>query len=265
QILALQFVVKHYVRKAAPLGLLSDDQALPQPHAFPSSCTLYFDSQVTTRILSEAKRRQVTVNDLLARDLFLALHDWRQRHGVKSKGEWLRFFVPINERTTDDEALSAANIMSAIFLERHPQHLTNPESLLQSIQAEMQMHKRGQHGFLFIAAQALMKLMPRLRHRVIRQGKCVSSCVFTNLGIILSRTPLPRRDGKLAIGETILDKVDFIAPVRPLTAAAFCIYTYAGGLAVNLHFDPRSISRRQADELQELFRLKIHDSLNSAV
>ena len=265
QILALQFVVKHYVRKAAPLGLLSDDQALRQPHAFPSSCTLYFDSQVTTCILSEAKRRKVTVNDLLARDLFLALHDWRLRHGVKSKNEWLRFFVPINERTTDDEAQSAANIISAIFLERHPQHLTDPESLLQSIQTEMQMHKRGQHGFLFIAAQALLKLMPRLRNRVIRQGKCVSSCVFTNLGIILSRTPLPRRDGKLAIGETVLDKVDFIAPLRPLTVAAFCIYTYAGGLTVNLHFDPRSISRRQADELLELFRRKIHDSLDKAV
>jgi hypothetical protein len=207
----------------------------------------------------------VTVNDLLARDLFLAIHEWRGQHGAASGNEWLRFFVPINQRTTEDETISAANIMSAVFLERHPRQMTDAESLLRSIHTEMQVHKRSQHGFLFIAAQALMKHLPRLRHRVIRQGKCVSSCVFTNLGIILSRTPLPRRDGKIAIGEIVLDKVDFIAPVRPLTAAAFCIYTYAGGLAVNLHFDPRSISRRQADELQELFRRKIHDSLNSAV
>lgn len=265
QILGLHIVGKHFVRKAAPLGLLSVDQPLQQTTAFPSPCTTYFDRQITACILSETKRRRVTVNDLLARDLFLAIHEWRTQHGAELKDEWLRFFVPINQRTTEDETISAANIMSAVFLERNQRQLRDAESLLQSIQAEMQVHKRSQHGFLFIAAQALMKKMPRLRNRVIRRGKCVSSCVFTNMGIILSRTPLPRREGKLTIGEIVLDRVDFVAPLRPLTAAAFCVYTYAGGLTVNLHFDPRSISRMHADELLELFRRKIHDSVNSAV
>ena len=264
QILALHIVAKHFVRKAAPLGLLSGDQALQQSPAFPSPRTFSFDCQVTTRILSEARRRKVTVNDLLARDLFLAIHDWRTQHGVKSENEWLRFFMPINQRTTDDETLSAANIMGAVFLERNRRHMTDADSLLQSIKADMQRHKHNQNGFLFNAALALMKRIPRLRNQVLRQNKCMSSCVFSNLGIILNRTPLPRRDGKLAIGEMILDQVDFIAPLRPLTAAAFCVYTYAGRLTVNLHFDPRSISRPQADSLLELFTGKIHESLKSA-
>ncbi|MEJ7593068.1 MAG: hypothetical protein WKF77_16095 [Planctomycetaceae bacterium] len=264
QILGLHFVVRHFVRKATPLGLLSDDQTLQQPPAFPSPRSFSFDTQVTTCILSEARRRKVTVNDLLTRDLFLAIHDWRTQNGVKSENEWLRLFMPVNQRTTDDETLSAANIMGAVFLERNRRHMTNADSLLQSIKSAMQSHKHNQNGFLFIAALALMKRIPRLRNQVLHQKKCLSSCVFSNLGVILNRTPLPRRDGKLAIGDMILDQVDFIAPLRPLTAAAFCVYTYAGRLTLNLHFDPRSISKLQADSLLELFTRKIHESLKSA-
>ena len=264
QTLGLHIVGKFFVRKAVPLGLLPRDQALHQPVVFPAPCTFNFDCQVTSRILSEARRRNVTVNDLLARDLFLAIHDWRTQQGVKSQNEWLRFFVPINQRTADDECLSAANIMGAVFLERNRRQLTNPESLLRSIQTEMQIHKRSQHGFLFIAAHALMQRIPGLRNQVIGQDKCVSSCVFSNLGVILGRTPLPRHDGKLAIGDIVLEEVNFIALSRPLTAAAFCVHTYAGRLTVDLHFDQRSISKAQANELLHTFIRKIQESLKPA-
>ena len=264
QILALQLIVKHFVRKAAFLGLYSGDQKLQQPPVFPLPCIFYFDRQETSCILSEAKRRKVTVNDLLARDLFLAIHEWRRQNGVRLENEWLRFFMPINERTPEDETLSAANIMSAVFLERNRRQLTNADLLLQSINVEMQRHKRGHDGLLFNAALALMKRMPFLRDHVIRRGKCMSSCVFSNLGVILNRTPLPRKNGRLAIGEIVLDKVDFIAPLRPLTAAAFCVYTYAGGLTFNLHFDPRSISKLQANQLLEMFVRRVHESTEGA-
>ena len=265
QILALQFVVKHFLRNAATLGLLTGDPARQQSPAFPSLCTFYFDGKVTACILSEAKRRRVTVNDLLARDLFLALHEWRRQNGVRSENEWLRFFMPVNERTPEDETLSAANIMGAVFLERNRRHLANADSLLQSIKAEMQSHKRGRDGLLFIAALALLRRIPFLRDQVLHRGKCMSSCVFSNLGVILNRTPLPRKNGKLAIGETVLENVDFIAPLRPMTAAAFCVSTYAGCLTLNLHFDPRSISKLQADDLLNMFARRIEESSRSAV
>ena len=264
QILAIQFVIKHFVRKAAPLGLNSGDPAMQQLPAFPSSCAFYFEGPVTACILSEAKRRKVTVNDLLARDLFLAIDEWRTQNGVRSENEWLRFFMPINERTSEDETLSAVNIMSAVFLERKRRHLTNADSLLQSINADIQSRKRGHVGLLFIAALALMKCMPFLRDHVLHRQECMSSCVFSNLGVILNQTPLPRKNGKLAIGENVLDKIDFIAPLRPLTAAAFCIYTYAAGLTVNLHFDPRSISKLQANQILQTFVRRIHESIKVA-
>jgi len=263
QILALRFIVSHFLRKAAPLRLLAGDQVLPQSPVFPSTCMFYVDRPVTAGILSEAKRLKVTVNDLLARDLFLAIQEWRTQNGVRSENEWLRFFMPINERTSEDATQSAANIISAVFLERKPSQLTNADTLLQSIKAEMQTHKRSHDGLLFIAALHIIKRIPCLLNHVLHRGKCVSSCVFSNLGIILDRTQLPRKDGKVSIGETVLEKVDFIAPLRPLTAAAFCVHSYAESLTFSLHFDPRSISKLQANELLDVFVRRIYKTLKN--
>ncbi len=260
QILGLHIVGKFLMRPAAPLGLSAADQ----PVVFPSPSTFDFDRCETAQILAEARRKSVTINNLLARDLFLALNTWCNENGAGIDRHWLRFFVPINQRTEVDQTMSAANIMSAVFLERNPQQLTEPEALLRSIQAEMLRIKSHQLGLLFIAAHTLFSRFPRLRNHIIGEGKCMSSCVFSNLGVILNRTPLLQQDGKLAIGDILLDGVDFIAPVRPLTAAAFCIYTYAGRISVNLHVDSRTISKQQADELLRCFVRQIRESLQSA-
>ena len=264
QILGLSMVGKFLSRKAASLGLSAADQTSDEPVVFPSPSTFDFDRCETAAILAEARRKRATVNDLLARDLFLALNTWRNENGAGINGDWLRFFVPLNQRTEVDQTMSAANVISAVFLERNPQQLAEPEILLRSIQAEMLRIRSRQLGLLFIAAHTLFSRFPRLRNHIIGGGKCVSSCVFSNLGVILNRTPLSRQDGKLAIGDILLDGVDFIAPVRPQTSAAFCVYTYAGRLSVNLHCDSRAISKHQADELLRCVVRQIRGSLQGA-
>lgn len=258
----LHVIVKFFLRKAAPLAPRFSRQGVAQgPETFPSALTFEFDSADTSRIKSEARERNVTVNEILARDLFLALQVWRTRYGIVEIHRWLRFFVPVNQRTAADGTRSAANIMSAVFLDRHPRQMTDPEELLQSIHAEMQIVKRWQLGFLFIAAMSALNRFRRIRHHILRRDECASTCVFSNIGIILREIPLPRQGGRIAIEELVLEGVDFIAPVRPQTTAAFCVYTYAGRLSVNLHFDPRAISQKQADDLLETFVVQIRDSL----
>lgn len=262
QIFGLHVVGKFFLRTAVPLGC-SRQKTETEPVVFPSPMSLDFDAETTSKILAAAKNKKVTVNDLLARDLFLAINAWRRQNEPLPKKGWVRLFVPINHRGQEDATLSAANIMSAVFLERHPGHLNDPETLLRSLQAQMQKVKRYQLGFLFIAAQALLSRLPRLRKLVIRQDRCISSCVFSNIGVVFRQIPLPQQDGKLVIGDTTLDNVDFVAPLRPLTAAAFCVCTYAGRLCVNLHFDPRAISKQQAEELLQILAGKIHESLKA--
>jgi len=263
QILGMHVVGKFFLRNVVPLRSPGVNSESEQQVVFPSFCTLRFDTDTTLKILAAAKTNKVTVNDLLARDLFLAIDAWRTQNGVQSKNEWLRFFVPINHRVAEDATLSAANVMSAVFLERHSGQLQDPESLLRSLQLQMQRVKRYQLGFLFIAAQALMSRIPRLRARVIQRDKCVSSCVFSNVGVVFNQIALPRQDGKLKIGDVLLEDVDFVAPLRPLTAAAFCVCTYAGRLSINLHFDPRAISKSQAKVLLDFLDCKIRLSLKT--
>ncbi len=263
QILGMHVVAKFFLRNAVPLRSPDVNSESDLPVVFPSSSTLRFDTDTTLKILAAAKRIQVTVNDLLTRDLFLAIDAWRTQNGVQSKNEWLRFFVPINHRVAEDATLSAANVMSAVFLERQSSQLHDPESLLRSLQLQMQRVKRYQLGFLFIAAHALMSRIPQLRACVIRQKKCVSSCVFSNVGVVFNQMALLRQDGKLKIGDVLLEDVDFVAPLRPMTAAAFCVCTYAGRLSINLHFDPRAISKSQAKSLLNSLDSKIRQSLKT--
>jgi NRPS condensation-like uncharacterized protein len=262
QILGLHVVGKFFLRNAVPLGTPAQEEVHANLQVvFPSPMSLDLDADTTSKVIAAAKSKNVTVNDLLARDLFLAINAWRSQHETPLKKGWVRFFVPINHRVPQDATLSAANIMSAVFLERHPGQLTDPESLLRSLQAQMQKVKRNQLGFLFIAAHALFSRIPRLRHHVIHQRQCISSCVFSNIGVVFKHSSLPQRDGKLLIGDMTLDKIDFVAPLRPLTAAAFCVSTYARRLSINLHFDPRVISRQQAEELLQMLNCRIHESL----
>ncbi len=257
----LHIVGKFFARTAVPLCIPSENSLSAGVRVFPSPSTRDLDRVSTAKILGEARSRNVTVNDLLARDLFLTINAWQKKNGVPLESGWLRFFVPINQRAPEDETLSAANIMSAVFLGRHSEQFADPDLLLRSIHADMETLKRNQFGHLFIAAHALMRRMPRLRNRVLRQDQCVSSCVLSNLGVILNRIALPREDGKLMIGAVVLDGVDFIAPIRPMTSAAFCVCTYAGRLSINLHFDPRLIPKSHANELLEMFVEKIHETV----
>jgi len=263
QILGLHVVGKFFLRNAVSLGCPGQNPHTEQHVVFPSPMSLDLDADTTSKVLAAAKSKNVTVNDLLVRDLFLAINAWRSQIEPQLKKGWIRFFVPINHRVQEDATLSAANIMSAVFLERHPGQLNDPESLLRSLQTQMKRVKRYQLGFLFIAAHALLSRLPRLRACVIRQDRCVSSCVFSNIGVVFKQSSLPQRDGKLLVGDIALDNIDFVAPLRPLTTAAFCVSTYAKRLSINLHFDPRAISKQQAEELLQTLASKIHESLRT--
>ncbi len=228
---------------------------------FPSPRTYVFEPAETREILLAAKRCKVTVNDLLARDLFLAVGELRRGAGCESPKDWLRFSVPMNLRTPEDERLSVANVVSMIFLDRRPVDLGDAEKLLRSIQDEMQLIKRNRLSLTFVLSLAVARLLPGGVRKMVPDNRCWATCIFSNLGVILTGTPLPRRDGKLLLGNVTLDELDFVTPLRPHTAAACCVYTYAGRMFVMLHCDPRSLTADQANELLTTYLARIRDSI----
>ena len=233
----------------------------PLPPQYPAVLSHFFDRDETRRLREAARRQAVTMNDLLGRDLFLALHAWRQAQGVADDESWLRLMVPVNLRTDGDRQMSAANVVSSVFLDRRGHDCGDADLLLQSIHAEMDLIKRLQLGFTFVCSLHVARYLPGGLRAQSRGDKCKISCIFTNFGAILADSPLPRSDGRLVAGNLILDKMDVVPPFSPYTCAAVSVGSYADRLFVTLHYDPRPLSADQAASLLATYAAQIKNSL----
>ena len=96
---------------------------------------------------------------------------------------------------------------------------------------------------------------------MVREDRCLATCVLSNLGAWLAHAPLPQRDGCIRLGDTLLEHVELIAPLRPYTCANFCTFEYQQKLWITLHYDPRPLARDQAVDLLETFLRSIRAGL----
>ena len=233
----------------------------PAPEGFPAARSFRFDVATTAAFCSAAKRQGATVNDLLCRDLLLALRDFRRELQPQQPDAWLRLAVPVDLRTEAQEHLSAANQASLVFVTRRASVCHAADSLLQSIHRELQQVKAGGLARTFLRSLEIRKRLPGGLARSVRNGKCGATAAMTNVGETLGVSRLPRLEGRLVAGNLLLDSADFLAPIRPLTCASFSACTYAGRLAISLQYDPQALSERAADQLFETFLGHLQNSL----
>ena len=256
---AREFAMRSPVPLASPIGHV--DEASPPP-TFPNPQTYNFDPSETQCLINAAKSQRVTVNDLLVRDLFLAIGTWRQNRNLGGERDWLRFSIPMNLRTVEDEQMSMANCVSMVFLDRQPCSFSDPDQLLKSIQEQMRLIRRLELQYTFVLSLALLRFMPGGLSRSTAVGKCQSTSCLSNLGPVLALTPLPRRDGRIVSGNAVLESVDYVIPLRPHLNAAFCVYTYAGRLRVLMHCDPRVIADEDSAALLETYTRQIRRTID---
>ncbi len=229
-------------------------RAMPQPATYPALLTHAFTAAETQTLLAAAHASGVTLNDILACDLFLALHAWRERRTTVPDDEWLRLLVPVNMRTPDDRAMPAANVMSTIFLDRDGKRLRDDAAaLLKSVHDEMMLIKRNDLGLIYLLSLRVSGIIPGVMERAVHKQKFCCTAILTNIMRPLNTLPLPRSDGRLQVGPLQLDDFEFFAPVRPLTCASFGIATYAGRLHVGLQGDSRFLTARDITELQACY------------
>jgi hypothetical protein len=251
QVLGLPGAGRFFMRSPAPL---LPHQARPDddshPGSFPATRTHVFTREETAALSKTAQRLNATANDLLVRDLYLALGEWRAQHGVGDDKEWLRVMVPMNLRSAQDRLLPAANAVGSIFLDRRGRDFADASQLLAGISQELQAIRKHRLGLIFIYALHLLGLFPGGLRHIARRDRCVVSSIFSNLGRPLARCPLPRQ---LVAGDLILKQIDGTAPLRPYSCATFTAVEYARRLALTLHYDPRVLSAAQADDLSVTF------------
>jgi hypothetical protein len=193
-----------------------------------------------------------------------ALDDWKNRYYPGHGDEWIRLSVPVNLRNMDDRLwrISAANVVSMVFLDRRQPQRIGPDPLLAGIHEQMQRIKRFQLGLTFLFSLGMFQSLPSGLAGMTQANRCLSTCVFTNLGDPLSHVQLPRSDGRLVAGDLLLEELEVMAPTRPYTCAALAVFQYAGRLCATLNYDPRPVSCGQAEDLLEGFRRQVCHSLN---
>ncbi len=251
-----------FFRRPVPVTPHEPEPADGQPpQAFPSAHTRRFDESDTTTLRTAARAAGSTVNDLLARDLFLALGDWRTQRGIGGADDWLRLSVPMNLRSKADDNLPAANVVSMVFLDRRPSDFSDPRRLLDGIHGQMQRIKRLQLGLTFVLSLQVCRAVPGGLPRMVRAERCDATCVFSNLGHVLTHVPLPRRGQHIVAGNVVLEDIEFLAPIRPYTCAAFAAFNYAGRLCVTLHYDSRPLTDADAEALLDGFVQRIRNSI----
>jgi NRPS condensation-like uncharacterized protein len=245
---------------ATPHKLPLDDFGGDQ---FPRFHTVTFDEADTEQIEMTAKRLGVSLNVLLLRDLFVILDQWNRLHSPDCRSRTIRVSIPINLRRPIDHRMPAANMVSLLFLDREANQLADPMRLLGNLHTQIEETLRLRKHLVFIPA---LKLVGMFRGRLaarMQRTKCLASALMSNLGVLgpRSRSPLSGVDGRLVSGGLILETIEVVLPIRPLTHAVFAALTYSGKLSLTVSYDPRWIDAADGFELLESFVRELKASL----
>ena len=218
-------------------------------------CHHELSQEETSQYVAAAKSSGVTVNDMMLRDLFLTIGSWRQRWIVQQDNPMFRVAVPMNLRTEEHRNVPAANIVTMLFLDRRlKQCLVDAGRLLQGVRREMEWIKRTEQKHYFLTTLQVRDLFFGGLGPALQSLQCRTTVVFSNLGRVLESLPLPRReDGRLQVGEAVLESVDATPPIRFGTLISLSALTYGGRIRLILRYDSVNMTAEQANDfLQRL-------------
>jgi hypothetical protein len=153
--------------------------------------------------------------------------------------------------------------VSSVFLDRRGDDFRDPDSLLHSIGEEMRLIKDNNLGMTFLFSLKLLNLIPGRLKRAATDDRCTTSCIFSNLDRHFLRLPFPKNDGKLLIGNLVLQRAWTIAPLRPYSLASLMSLVYDGRLLLTLHYDGRFIDAEGAQGLMENWLQQLKESSRS--
>lgn len=224
----------------------------PRNPEFPRICSHTFSVAQTRQLRTAATRQGATLNDLLLRDMFLALIRWNEsQQQPLGPRHWLRINMPTNLRGGDDEQTPAANMMSYAFLTRRVRDCQNPQTLLGGINWETGMIKRWGLGLQFLGGIAAAQRIPGLLPLVLRGSRCLATVVVTNVGEIARRfgARFPNESGRLRCGNLVLEQLVGVPPIRRGTRAGVSVVLYSGALTLTMRCDPQFFSLAETGQL----------------
>jgi hypothetical protein len=229
--------VEYLLHRPSPLGqALEAGESDARNSGFVSRAL----SEAETRwLVSAARHDDVTVNDRLIRDVFLAVQEFVELQYPEQLRKHKRIMVPTNLRADDDDVLPAANVVAMINIDRRPHHWANPLKMLRVLHWELAAVKRWRLGVVFVQILAELQKVFGLK-RFLSRERCQATCVVSNLGVVLRQ-----------FSNDLVSGVEFYPPIRPLTAVAIGAATCGDQLQLSLHYDAAALSTEEATWLLE--------------
>ncbi len=191
----------------------------------------------TERYKAVAANQNVTLNDLLLRDMLLTVREWNKAHGEEHDGR-VRVNVPVYVRGRAGFDIPASNGIGFAFPSVDLSRTADRAAVLREVNKLMRQVKNWKLALYFLGGLAAAMRFGGLVRWALRRKRPMATVVLSYLGPALQQSPLPRRDdGKLICGNVVLEQMAGVPPVRPLTRASVVVLEYGGELTVGMRCD----------------------------
>lgn len=236
------------------------------PLSYPGTLTRTFSPSVQHELRQVARRLDVTVNELLVRELMLTIRDWNERHSSVEDTEQISVRIPTNLRTLDHDHMPAANLVGFVAFQRPVADLNQPEQLLKSIKEESQFYKRWRFGAAFLDGLKVVRWIPGALRRILNSdhsfGSAILSCIGDPSLAIAANFPV-NEDGNPILGNLVFKDLNTAPPIRPQTHASFTTWHFKNKLRLGVRCDAAVFTQESAQELLDLFANRIVNIANS--
>lgn len=251
------------LRRPMPLRLASPSQQ--QQSIWPALKSTTLSVEDTSLLRKYADECKVTVNDLLLRDLFVAISRWQGQGSLQKCRRWLRINVPTSLRLPGEAPLPACNVLGYVFLTHRESECLAPEQLLTTVAKEMAGVRRWNLGQFFLDGLVKAEQMPGVVRWFANSQQCMATTVFSNLGDVrrVFRKVLERRGRYYYAGDAPLVKLLAAPPVRPGTHAVLLAAICGDELTITLRAHPGKIADAEQVKLLAMFEEEIRRSLTS--
>ncbi|MBC7819159.1 MAG: hypothetical protein IAG10_19895 [Planctomycetaceae bacterium] len=265
--LRLLSYARHYAAHP-PMALASsrNSSAVGTPLSYPGTLTRTFSPSMQHDLRRVARRSDVTVNEILVRELMLTIRDWNQRHSTISDSDQISIRVPTNLRNLDHDHMPSANLVGLVAFQRSVAELNQPEKLLESIKAESQFYKRWKFGAAFLDGLKVVRWIPGALRRIVNSNHSFGSAILSCIGdpsLAISANFPVNEDGNPILGNLVFNDLNTAPPIRPQTHASFTTWHFSNKMRLGVRCDSEIFTQESAQELLDLFADRVINVANS--
>jgi hypothetical protein len=207
------------------------------------------DRELSELITQGANNQGIALNELALALLFQTCASWNADRGLDRPGGRIRLLMPFDLRSRVDLKMPAANRLSFSFLGRTRAACMKWESLLSSVQSELQSIRDSQLPLDFLNGMSAAVSYPRTMRWLMRRSHRMATSVLTYTGDVLRGTQklFPVEGDHRVIGDARLKNTLVAPPVRRNTNISLGLCVNWGQLCISAAWNRESFTAQDCE------------------